>query len=172
MDRNRRGLLNAMGAALALPALAAAPALARGPVREIGWGDLVPEEGGIGIERLREMGVVQHGALSTPWDQDLGGQMTDEFDGQRVRLPGYLLPLDFDGSAVTDAILVPYVGACIHVPPPPPNQLVLIQTREPYVHGGLFEPVYATGLFASGAAATALAEIGYTMTDTELMPYA
>ena len=52
-------------------------------------------------------------------------------DGQLIRLSGYLLPLDLSGTAVTDFLLVPYIGACIHAPPPPPNQIVHAVTTSP-----------------------------------------
>ena len=70
-----------------------------------------------------------------------------ELDGKTVRMPGYLLPLEFDGDKVTEFFLVPYVGACIHTPPPPPNQIVHVKTSEAYtLDGGLYEPVWVNGL--------------------------
>ena len=68
-------------------------------------------------------------------------------DGKPVRIPGYLLPLEFDGDQVTEFLLVPYVGACIHTPPPPPNQIVHVKTEEAYtLDGGLYTPVWVNGL--------------------------
>jgi len=56
-------------------------------------------------------------------------------------LLGFILPIDYSGTGVTAFILVPYVGACVHVPPPPANQLVFVTTPEPYETKGLFEAV-------------------------------
>ncbi|MBT8434937.1 MAG: DUF3299 domain-containing protein [Gammaproteobacteria bacterium] len=68
-------------------------------------------------------------------------------DGIPVRIPGYLLPLEFDGDKVTEFLLVPYVGACIHTPPPPPNQIVHVKNDEAYkLEGGLYTPVWVDGL--------------------------
>ncbi|MCB1814569.1 MAG: DUF3299 domain-containing protein, partial [Candidatus Competibacteraceae bacterium] len=50
--------------------------------------------------------------------------VVDQLDGRDVRIPGFLLPLNYEGEKVTEFLLVPVVGACIHVPPPPPNQMV------------------------------------------------
>ena len=47
-----------------------------------------------------------------------------ELNGKSIRIPGYLLPLEFKDKGVTEFLLVPWVGACIHTPPPPPNQIV------------------------------------------------
>ena len=47
--------------------------------------------------------------------------IVEELNGQRVRIPGYLLPLEMSETKVKEFLLVPYIGACIHVPPPPPQ---------------------------------------------------
>jgi len=68
-------------------------------------------------------------------------------DGKPIRIPGYLLPLEFDGDKVTEFLLVPYVGACIHTPPPPPNQIVHVKNEEAFTSdGGLYTPVWVNGL--------------------------
>ncbi|MCP5089796.1 MAG: DUF3299 domain-containing protein [Gammaproteobacteria bacterium] len=70
-----------------------------------------------------------------------------DLNGKSVRIPGYLLPIEFDGDKVTEFFLVPYVGACIHTPPPPPNQIVHVKTEEAYTtDGGLYTPVWVNGL--------------------------
>ncbi len=71
----------------------------------------------------------------------------EDLDGRPIRMPGYLLPLEFDGRKVTEFLLVPYVGACIHTPPPPPNQIVHIRTETGFeTDGGLYTPVWVSGL--------------------------
>jgi len=65
--------------------------------------------------------------------------------GQTVQLQGYLLPLEFDNDKVKEFLLVPYVGACIHVPPPPGNQIVYVSLDVPYRSEGLFSPVLVEG---------------------------
>jgi len=71
----------------------------------------------------------------------------EDLNGKSVRIPGYLLPLEFDGDKVTEFFLVPYVGACIHTPPPPPNQIIHVKTEEAYTtDGGLYTPVWVNGL--------------------------
>ena len=71
----------------------------------------------------------------------------EQLDGQRVRMPGYLLPLEFAGKKVNEFLLVPYVGACIHTPPPPPNQIVHVTAESGYQSdGGLYSPVWVDGV--------------------------
>ncbi len=71
--------------------------------------------------------------------------VVEALDGEDVRIPGYALPLEFSGAAVSEFLLVPYVGACIHVPPPPPNQIVYVRAKEPYAPKDLFDPVWVNG---------------------------
>lgn len=107
--------------------------------------------------------------------------VNSELDGKVVRLSGYLLPLDLSGKAVTDFLLVPWVGACIHSPPPPPNQMIhaVSNTPRPYEIDTLFLPVVVTGklhakslskelFFVDG---TSNVDIGYTMSVSNIEEY-
>ena len=107
--------------------------------------------------------------------------VVEELDGKRVRMPGYLLPLELDGTRVTEFFLVPYVGACIHVPPPPPNQIVHVKLaeNESYQSRELFEPVWVTGVMSTTSTVQELylvdgsADIstGYSITANRVEPY-
>ena len=78
--------------------------------------------------------------------QARGSQMRTSLDGKRIRMAGYLLPLNFsEKGGETEFLLVPYVGACVHVPPPPPNQLVYVTTAKPVKVKSVFTPVWVTG---------------------------
>ena len=68
-----------------------------------------------------------------------------ELDGQIIRIPGYALPLEYKDTGVNELLLVPYVGACIHVPPPPANQIVYVTLKDAYTSTNLYEPVWITG---------------------------
>ncbi|MEM1267397.1 MAG: DUF3299 domain-containing protein [Pseudomonadota bacterium] len=160
----------ALALALATAALAR-PGQAR-DVIDLDWGDLIPEgETAILMEQLRGIGVVQHGQLSTGFTQERDAELTTEFNGARVRLPGFVVPLDFSASGTSAFVLAPFVGACIHVPPPPPNQLVFVTTERPYRSKGLFEPVYVTGLFDTVATGTEVAEVGYAISADRVERY-
>jgi hypothetical protein len=69
-----------------------------------------------------------------------------ELAGQFLALPGFVLPLEYDGKKVTEFLLVPWVGACIHTPPPPPNQMVHVIAKTPFETKGMFEAVTITGV--------------------------
>jgi hypothetical protein len=70
-----------------------------------------------------------------------------ELNGSKIRLPGYLLPLEFEDKKVTEFLLVPWVGACIHTPPPPPNQIVHVKLAKGFDIGDeVFTAVWVNGL--------------------------
>ena len=87
-----------------------------------------------------------------------------ELDGKHVRIGGYVVPLDFEATNVKEFLLVPFVGACIHVPPPPPNQIIYVKTAKGFDVAGSFDPVYVTGTIKTETAFTGIADAGYSIT--------
>ncbi len=163
---HRRGVLAGLGA-LALAGRARAE-----QTLDLSWDDLVPAVGqGESYRRLSELGVVQHGEMSSAFAQETAAAVTRDYDGKRVRLPGFVVPLDYDGVGTTAFLLVPFVGACIHVPPPPPNQIVFVTSAVPYELQDMFEPVIVTGIFGASAAETQLADVGYSLSADLVEPY-
>lgn len=90
-------------------------------------------------------------------------ELMTELDGQHVKLGGYVVPLDFKATKITEFLLVPFVGACIHVPPPPANQIVYVKAKDGFAVKGEFDPVYVTGKLSAKVTPTGLAETGYTI---------
>jgi hypothetical protein len=85
------------------------------------------------------------------------------FNGKRVRIGGYVVPLDFEATTIKEFLLVPFVGACIHVPPPPSNQIVYVKSDKGVEIGGQFDPVWVTGTLKTETAFTGLADAGYSI---------
>lgn len=73
--------------------------------------------------------------------------VVEELDGQQIKMPGYVLPIEFDGRKVSEFLLVPWVGACIHTPPPPPNQIVhvVLGPERAIEDKGRFAPIWVAG---------------------------
>lgn len=86
-----------------------------------------------------------------------------DLDGQMVRIGGYVVPLDFDATQVKEFLLVPFVGACIHVPPPPTNQIIYVKAEKGFDVQGTFDPVWVTGKMKTEMQFTGLAETGYSI---------
>ncbi|MGD9309079.1 MAG: DUF3299 domain-containing protein [Desulfosarcina sp.] len=107
--------------------------------------------------------------------------VVEKLNGKNVRIPGYLLPLEISQEKVTEFLLVPYVGACIHVPPPPPNQIVHVKTaaKKGYKMKQLYDPVWVTGAISAQSMVKDLylvdgsagIDIGYTMQANQIEPY-
>lgn len=76
--------------------------------------------------------------------------ITTKFDGQKVRIPGFLVPIEFSNAMVaTEFLLVPVAGACIHMPPPPANQIVRVSYPEGYEMRTVQYPVWVEGTINS-----------------------
>jgi hypothetical protein len=75
----------------------------------------------------------------------LATKTNDDLVGQMVRIPGYLLPLEIEDQKATEFLLVPTIGACIHTPAPPPNQMVHVRYSEGFPVKGLFTPIWVNG---------------------------
>jgi hypothetical protein len=144
--------------------------LAAESVADIGWGDLVPEGQQQAAAPTLE-GLVLHEQAALAALQPRHAGVRTDWDGRAVRLSGYTIPLEFQGAGVTVFMLVPYVGACIHVPPPPANQLVLVTTERPYAMDGLFSPVTVTGTMEIASMSTELAEVGYALVADDVVAY-
>lgn len=136
---------------------------------DLAWNDLVPQGTGQIPPALR--GVLEHDEAGLAAQQPKSSGVRTDWNGRTVRLSGFIVPLDYDGTGVTAFMLVPYVGACIHVPPPPANQLVLVTTERPYEAEGLFAPVTVTGMFGTAATSTQLAEVGYALSADRIEAY-
>lgn len=89
--------------------------------------------------------------------------VVEALNGKRVAIGGYVVPLDFDATTVKEFLLVPFVGACVHVPPPPANQIVFVQAARGARISGLFAPVTVTGKMTTTPSFTGLADAGYTL---------
>ena len=105
----------------------------------------------------------------------------DALDGQTVRIPGFILPLEFDETNIREFLLVPYFGACVHTPPPPANQIIHGKVDTAFAMSEMFEPVWISGkiktirnqttLGETGVDLTLDVDTGYSMEVDEVTPY-
>ena len=107
--------------------------------------------------------------LQKLWDE---APVRSELDGQTVKLPGFTVPLEGDSQETRSFLLVPYYGACIHVPPPPANQTVyVLREAGKGTRLGEFDVVWVTGTMSVKRTENEMAEAGYTLYATEVAPY-
>jgi len=135
-------------------------------------------------QRLEQSGLDVDGLLAKRKEmsehrKNRGAQTNPLLEGQMVKLPGYLLPLELSGKRVTEFLLVPWVGACVHTPPPPPNQIVHVKLDAAFEMTGLFEPVWVIGKLATGATKKSLymvdgtsdIDVGYSLRGAKVEAY-
>ncbi|UWQ90916.1 DUF3299 domain-containing protein [Rhodobacteraceae bacterium M382] len=160
----RRMVLASMAATMLVPGNARAEDFI-----DLVWEDLLPENETAIPNSLR--GFIEHDNNSLSSQQPTSSGVRADWNGKVVRLPGYIVPVDYDGTGVTAFLLVPYVGACVHVPPPPANQLVFVTTETPYESAGLFEAVNVIGKFSVSSIQTQLADVGYILSADDIEPF-
>ncbi|MCW5723625.1 MAG: DUF3299 domain-containing protein [Maricaulaceae bacterium] len=166
-------------AILAVLALAA-PAAAQAP-RDLDWNEMMPpgEVEELQRQRMAQMLEMMGSGNTTPMlghspydepqlsmaDLQVGTfNVVEALDGARVRLGGYVVPLDFAAGRVSRFLLVPYFGACIHVPPPPPNQMVYVESSEAFELPSLSAAMRVEGVLRAERHYGDLGAAAYTMT--------
>jgi hypothetical protein len=92
-------------------------------------------------------------------------------DGVTVRVPGFMIPLEDAADIVTEFLLTPYVMACLHVPPPPPNQMIHVKMTGAKKHKVIWEPVWVQGRLQVVETASPYGEAAYTMTGVLIERY-
>lgn len=94
--------------------------------------------------------------------------VVETLNGKRVQIGGYIVPLDFEATRIKEFLLVPFVGACIHVPPPPANQIIYVKSDKGVDISGSFDPVTVTGTLKTETAFTGVADAGYSLAADEV----
>jgi hypothetical protein len=100
-------------------------------------------------------------------------EIVASFNGQAIRLPGFIVPLEFGKSQhhVTKFFLVPYFGACIHVPPPPPNQIIYAEYHQGFKLDSLNEPFWLSGVLSTTLIENDTATAAYAIQVDQIEPY-
>ena len=152
---------------------------ARG-VTEIGWEDLMPEGE---EERLAQMyqsqmamlysGIpIEEGSAADAMVQIGTFNTVPELSSTKIRIPGYTVPFEYSATAeIQEFLLVPYFGACIHAPPPPPNQTLFVMTDKPIKLKDLAQAVWIEGIIFTTTTETELADAAYTIKMTHIEAY-
>ena len=135
-----------------------APALA--DAEKIGWKDLLPE--GFTPPPVRPLSYYDANPEADK-QTELDAPVVEALDGKTVRIPGYVVQLEGNADAVTEFLLVPYFGACIHVPPPPPNQIIHVVYEQGVPYENTYDSVLIEGTLKTQRTEGELAVTGYSM---------
>ena len=165
MRVSRRKLITSALASAALPRAA----LAKTPT-EITWDDLIPP--GVPYSEIVAAGEMDEtNDIWQPVFDENATKLNPVLDGAYIKMPGYIIPIDQSTDGVTSFVLVPYVGACLHTPPPPANQLVFVTTNKPWPSDNLWDAVWVTGQMQHELQSTEVAETGYLLKAEEMETY-
>ncbi|MFM8630078.1 MAG: DUF3299 domain-containing protein [Betaproteobacteria bacterium] len=88
-----------------------------------------------------------------------------------IRIAGYVVSLDANRKQISEFLLVPYFGACIHLPPPPANQIILVRLKKPTSKLASMDTVWVQGTLRGARVDTGLAVTGYTLEGSISEPY-
>lgn len=130
---------------------------------ELYWEDLVPQDFEMPPVSMEHAGSMAQVAPNAPLIESLNGKF--------VKIPGFVVPLEGDADAITEFLLVPYFGACVHVPPPPSNQIVFVKFKKGISIANLYDAVWVTGQLATDGWVGDIASVGYTMAGESLEPF-
>ena len=128
-----------------------------GQMETLDWMDLLPElDDELNLDD------------QTPW----GERVRLDLNEKEVRIPGFIVPVDFDQQQIiTRFLLVPYFGACIHEPPPPPNQTIYAEFEPGYELDTIWEPFWIEGTIFVSRVEENLATASYTLIANSIEPF-
>lgn len=140
-------------------------------VKTLDWDDLIPDEAIAELKKIAATPINHNGEATEQQMSPLLSAVKKELDGQQVRLPGFMVPLGGDENKVTEFLLVPYFGACMHTPPPPINQIVYVNYPKGVHPDTLYDPVWIEGPINVGEVESELAVTGYSMKAVDVSLY-
>ncbi len=145
---------------------------------EVKWPELIPkhwdprkEFKGLDLSKLQDSDPRAMEALDrikTAWDN---APVEPALNGKRLRIAGFAIPLERKGDQVTEFLLLPYFGACIHSPPPPANQIIHAVSAKPLAAMRSMDAVWAYGTLKAQRGDTSWGVSGYRLTIDKVVPY-
>ncbi|MEY2682369.1 MAG: hypothetical protein RIQ66_930 [Pseudomonadota bacterium] len=159
-------------------AISAQPAA---PIKTITWDDLLPthwaNEIKLQMAAIGRLGFLVDGSeqaneamqqLRKKWDN---APIDPTHINSAIRIAGYVVSLDANRKQISEFLLVPYFGACIHLPPPPANQIILVRLKKPTSKLASMDTVWVQGTLREARVDTGLAVTGYTLEGSISEPY-
>lgn len=147
-------------------ALCMPPALAAD--RTFDWLELIPQEE---LSLLQDQAVVDHEGEPVVPDYTESTPVL-ALNGAEGRLPGYIVPVTItEDNRISEFFVVPYFGACIHVPPPPPNQIVFAAPKEPIAMTEIWAAYWVYGTLQVKPTRNSVAQSFYTIDVAKVEPW-
>jgi hypothetical protein len=154
------------------------PATPAAGFKEIKWDDLVPADWdprqifkGIDLRMLDDSDPRAMRALEKLREAWSNAPARADLNGNRVRIPGFVVPLERKGNLITEFLLVPYFGACIHTPPPPANQIIHVFASKPVRDTATMDAVWVNGTLEVARSETGMGNASYRLRAELVAPY-
>jgi hypothetical protein len=147
---------------------------------DVEWDDLLPEGYDPVSILARYQAEIDDAPEGSKAERVLYEKVMGEFNnaganqslsGKTIRIPGYVAPLETNGNLVNEFLLVPYYGSCIHTPPPPAHQTVMVNPDKGIPVSSLHRPVWVVGEIVVDQVVTELALAGYQIKNARVEPY-
>lgn len=150
--------------------------------KEVAWDELVPRDWdparsfkSLELDTLRDndpRAAKELELMKKAWDN---APIVPELDGRKVKIAGFVVPIESTRRAVTEFLLVPYFGACIHVPPPPANQIIHVVSAKPVENLHNMVAVWVAGKLKAARFSTqtdmGVGASGYRIDSVSVTPY-
>lgn len=161
---------------LALMIFSFSSAYANG-LRTLRWEEMIPVDAAplappTALHDLNQLADILNESGPSAAQQHPNAPVVAELNGLQVKLPGYIVPLTIDdNSRITEFLLVPYFGACIHVPPPPSNQMVYVTSEGGVAMGDMWQPYWIEGKISVQSFSSEMGDTGYQAIAEAIYPY-
>jgi uncharacterized protein len=144
-----------------------------GRILDLDWKELLPEGERSHFTAVAPPPVHDYrGEGGPPAVQAQDFNVNKSLEGATVRLPGFIVPLEAVKSGdVSEFLLVPYFGSCIHVPPPPPNQIVYVHTGKRAGIESIYDAYWITGKLHLQTKTTRLGATAYELSAEKIEVY-
>ena len=170
-----------------LPKQAPAKVVNRADYRTLNWDEMLPADWdpmkplkGLDLAKLQDSDPRASEALQKAREEWNKAPVVEKLNGTKVNVAGFVVPLDIDLDHVREFLVVPYFGACIHVPPPPSNQVIhviapanLSKAQQAMLKKALtvMDPVEVNGVIQTEPTFTNMGASGYRMTADSVEAY-
>ncbi len=91
--------------------------------------------------------------------------------GKKVRIPGFVVPLEDSKDGLKEFLLVPYFGACVHSPPPPANQIIFVAPQSPAKGLRSMDAVWISGVLKTDRSDSYMGAASYRIEAVSVAPY-
>ena len=146
--------------------------------KEVTWDNLMPKNWdpmaplkGLKLDHLKDgdpRAIEALEKIRAAWND---APIEPTLNGARIRIPGFVIPLERVGDKVSEFLLVPYFGACIHTPPPPSNQIIHVTVSKPISGMRTMDTMWVNGVMHAGKIDTEMGQAGYQLKAETVAPY-